>query len=586
MTSTATVNNQSTTENEAVNEQSFANSWNKLLAKYNSLNESSIFAAFSRAMWGMANQPQIQNARIKAISTLPAEYTKEELGAMLTAPADNEKGLRQVASILRYSNYSTFKVIKSYADILTYKHYYQPSYIDGDTAKNDKFKREMRLVDEIDKTLRPADLGHKAAMQCGTQEKVFYILRSSIDKVHNKVNYLFEQQLPTEWCKIIGYNNISDYTISFDMMYFMQPGTDYTQYGDLFEPYMDDFLQVVEQTEAGTKRNPKYVYATKNSYEVHPERFNAAAYGSPKMFMQNGRWLYYVSLPVNRVWTYEIDDSSPIAVPFTSGLFQTFLQQSDYEAVQYALITAPLIKIFTAEIPYFNEELGKEDAYKMSPSGRDLYQYFFANLMQMHNTGGVVLYSAPFQNFKSHDFTEAANANETSSSFLEYGMDKTGLQALIPVNENPHQGISEYSAKLESRFADRIYRTLERMLNQFCIDLGLKYKWQWHFFGSIYRDDQTRTDLQKALDKGDITAYLKLAALDDMTLLDKLSVAHVVKASGFLDMLEIPPTAYTQSAKGQTSTTGKKVDNPEGGAPKKTEVDVQETAREKLIAGE
>ena len=38
-----------------------------------------LFGAFSRASESYANQPQIQNARIKAISSLPVDYTKEEI---------------------------------------------------------------------------------------------------------------------------------------------------------------------------------------------------------------------------------------------------------------------------------------------------------------------------------------------------------------------------------------------------------------------------------------------------------------------------------------------------------------------------
>lgn len=569
--------------------------FSELLNNYASMGTESIYQAFARAGVGMENLAPVQNQRVKALNPLPADYTKSDLNEFLRSPQVSERVLRQITEGLKWTSYPLRKLIKSYADMLTYRYYVMPLYVEADASKSAEFMREWRLVDKLSKAFLVEKNGHKATAQALAQEKVFYILRSNVDKVHNRVNSLFFQQLPTDYCQIIGFNNITGYTISFDMMYFLQPGTDYTQYGTLFEPFIHDFSSVFETQPK--KPNPTYVYASApersteikigdNKATFYPDKVNKLGEGQPHVFMQNGRWCYYVSLPIDRVYTFEIDDSTVINASIFSGLLETFAQQADYEAAQLSLIVNPLIKIFTGEIPYRDEESASaEDKIKLSNGARAMFEAFFNNLMTATHTGGTAIYSAPFQNIKSHDFSDSANANEVSSSFLEYTTGQTGLSALIPTVSNPHAGQEEYSAKLERRFAERTYRTLENMFNRLLLSLNLKYEWEMVVFGDVYSEAQTRADAMKQIDKGDVTAWFILAALDNESVLDKVSMAHTVKASGWLELLQPPQTSYTQSGNATKAKTSEAATS-EGGAPTKTEAEVAETKQEKRTEGE
>lgn len=568
--------------------------FHQLAAKYSALPNDAIYSAFGRAGRAMANQASIQNQRVKTISPLPADYTKTELGEFLTAPQSSEKQLQQISQALRFTVYPYFKITKLYADILTYHHFTIPQYIKKEDAKTDAFWREFRLIDKIEKAIKIESFGHQVSGQAANLGKVFYILRHNIDRAHNKVNHAFYQQLPQEWCKIIGFNNVTKYTISFNLMYFLQPGTDWRQYGDLFAPYMDDFDAIFKDKEKSNKGNA-FVYASEvqdrtcdieignRRYCLHLDNVNSGGVGNPKMFMQNGRWAYDVTLPVDRVWTFEIDDTTPIVAPPMAGLMQSFTQQADFEAAQLSIVVNPLVKIFTGEIPYRNSGNGgtpEEDAYSLSLDGRALFEVYWNMLMANTNTGGTAFFTAPVQNIKSHDYAEAANANDISSSFNSYIMEKAGLTALIPANENPHQGISQYSAKLEAQFSTCIYRTLADMVNHLYDSLNLNFEWRFIMFGDIYSDATTRSDALKQISSGDIAARFVLAALDGQSILDKLSMSIAVKESGLLDYLIPPTTSYTQSAGGQSS------EPKQTGAPTKTEQEVEETKIEKQSGGE
>lgn len=546
-------------------------SYSDLLAKFNSIMSSyaglpteAVYNAFGRA-W--ANMAPLQNERVKAIGSLPADYSKTDLGEFLRSPQTSERPLRQVAEGLKWSVYSFYKLQKSYADILTYRHYAIPEYVTADELKSDTFKREYKLVNKIQKSFDIKSVGHKVAGEALANGKVFYVPRFRVDKSHNKVDFAFMQRLPQNWTIIEGFNNISGYTLSFNLMYFYQLGTDYRQFGDLFEPFMADFnAWVTADTQTAFKTKRKYVYASRNNAEFESET---------KAFMQNGRWMYWVSLPIDRVWTFEIDDTTPIVASPFAGLMQTFAQQADYEAAQLSLILNPLIKIFTGEIPYYKSSEAKEDdGYRLSIGGRALFEALFDNLMAKTNTAGVGFYTAPVENIKSHDFSESANANQISQSFLNYGMAKTGTQGIIPVTDRPTQGVAEISAKLEARFAQCIYGTLEKMLNYIIGSLNLQYDFRVHIFGDIYSEDMARSNALKQIDKGDITGWLILCALDDISLLDKVALGEVVKNSGLLELLQPPQLSYTQSSKSQPKSDT-------GGAPTKDTGAVEQTKIEK-----
>lgn len=542
--------------------------WDGLLAKFNKLAQSyaaylpidGIYSAFMRAGYGTANFAPIQNSRIKAISSLPADYTKEEIGDMLRRPYESEKPLRQTSEVLRWTAYPYFKVTKTYQDISTYRYYFKPKYIDEEIAGKEDFKREAILLDKLNKSLKPEAIAHKITGQSINEGKIFYYIRTDIDKVHNKVNYAFMQQLPSDWCQLIGFNNISGYTVSFNLMYFMQIGTDYRQFGDLFEPYMNDFWGIFEEIPSKVS-NKKFVYSSDDGRQFYPNisKVNKNAYGNPKAFVQDGVCMYYVSLPIDKIWTFEIDDTTTAVAPSLSGLMLTYSQQSDYEAAQLSLLLNPLIKIFTGEIPYRDDAgASPDDPYKLSPGGRIYFETLFAQLMAANNTGGTAFYSAPFENIKSHDFAESANANEISESFNRYGMEKAGLAGLIPVTDDVKASQVDASMKIESRFTTAtIYSQFERMMDNLYESLNLKYSWSFKMFGTIFTEKEIRENAQKALDIGDISALFTLSALDGQSWVDKLAMLYAIKGLKLLDKFQVPQTAYTQSKSIQKETAGR-----------------------------
>lgn len=526
----------------------------KLSEQYGGMPMNSLMSAFSRTTGAQyyRNDPYIQNRRVQAISSLPNEFSKNKVAEMLTSPLANERGLRQVEHALEYTAYPLFHTRKMYQDLLTYHSYIAPEFTEKDAAKNDDFWREWKLLEKLRRKLDPKTTAHKIAGQAVQEGKVFYYPRISVDKPHNKVDYAFMQQLPSDWTKIVGFNSVSKYTVAFNLFYFLRPGCFPEQFGNLFDPYLDTFSMVVDRAPKGVGK--KYVYAEKNTVDMG--RFRQIVQdnpqglaGEPEVYYQNGKWFYWVTLPVDKIFTFEIDDANTTAVSPLTGLFLSLLQIAQYEQIQLELVQNPLISLFTGEIPYKqkNDQTAIEDDYRLSDAGRRLFEYLWYQMLSDSNTSGIGWFTAPVQNIKMHQLAEAPSATKISSAGYGYTMAKAGLSALIPTSDEPRAGVANISLQIESKFAEQIYRCYERMMQSIFEGMNLKYSWRFECFGNIAEDANTLKAAKEGMTLGILPQTVIYLALHDMSVVDDLTLSHAISESGVLD-LRIPLVS-TYSAK-------------------------------------
>lgn len=562
---------------QVVNQQGGSSSYDEVVERLNTIMKNFGVGTTIESLYGGINNgltnPSMLNRAVKAVSSLPVDYTKEEIAKFLQNPYGNEKALRETSEILKWTAYPYSKVAKAYQDISTYHYCTTPLYLTKEIAKSEEYKREEKLLDKLNKTLKPDVQAHRIAGQAIMQGKAFYYLRTKVDKVHNHVNYAFMQQLPTDYCEIIGRNNQSGWTIAFNLMYFMQSGTDPLQYGELFKPYLDDFNDMFYSKGHGVS-DKTYINCKGKQLEFYPSNIKENAAGNPKIVKQAGEWAYMVVLPTDKCYAFEIDDATVAVASILSGLMLTYAQQSDREAMETSLLLNPLLMLFTGEIPYFNDNLTtKEDGIRLSIGARTMFEQLFSQLMSKNNASGTAFYSAPVNNIKSHTFPEVTKANEISSSYNRYAVEKSGLGSIIPLSD-PKAGQANLSALLESRYTNCIYRQFEVMMKNLYESLNLKYDWDFTMFGSIYTDDLLREHLEKRIANGDTSVYPYLAALDGQSMLDKISIMHSIKESGFIDLLTPPETSYTQTSggkegsgrpKNKTTTEGSEKTEDSGG---------------------
>lgn len=508
---------------------------------------STAFAGINAGRYGMAN-PYIQNRRVKQISSLPVNFTKDKVGEMLTAPYDNEQPLRQVSHILEYTAYPLFHIRKTYQNLLTYHSYVMPRMVSGEDTKKDDFLREWKLTEKLREEFKPKENAHQIVGQVGVEGKVFYYPRYSVDKSHNKVNYAFMQQLPSDWTKITGYNNVSKYTVAFNMMYFLQPGCVPEQFGELFLPYLYDFGSVVQKPE-GT--GTSVVFAQKTRIDMQKfQRIQAMGDmpGTPDVYYQNGRWYYWVYLPVDSVFPFEADDVSRTAISPFAGLFLNMIQLAQMEQIQLELIQNPLVSLLHGEIPYRDDKAASsEDQYKLSNAGRLLFEAIWYDMLQMNSTSGIGLYAAPFVNMKLESLSEAPSAMDIVKQGYSDTMSQAGMGAIIPLGDDPKAGTAQISLQIESKFMQTVYRDFERMMNAIIKKLNLKYEWKFVMFGDIAEDEKTLERCMKGMEHGILPDTILYNALLDRSMLDDMCLSDVVYNSGILDKRIPLVTSYNMA---------------------------------------
>lgn len=513
-----------------------------LSKKYGGMPVDQLVSAFTRTTAGrhMQNNPYIQNRRVKQISSLPADYSKDRVAEMLTSPDSNEQGLRQVAHGLEYTAYPLLHTRKVYQDLLSYHSYIAPQFGDAEDGKDPVFWREWKLLEQLRRTLDPKQTAHQITGQALQEGKVFYVPRVKADKGHNRVKHAFLQQLPSDWTKIVGFNNVSKYTVAFNLFYFLQPGTDPLQFGELFLPYLEDFQGIVAPPAQEPARGVVYASKTRVNLDAYDRRRREGMAGKPEVYYQNGRWFYWVTLPAGSVFPFEVDDATRTVVsPFT-GLFLSLIQLAQYEQVQLEIVQNPLISLVTGEIPYReSKDQTEADAYKLSDAGRRMFEALWYQMLAENNTSGIGFYMAPLENMTLHTLAEAPGATEISANGYEYTMAKAGLAGIIPTGSETRAGMAQISLEIESRFAQGIYGCYERMMKHLIDGLGLRYSWRFRMFGDLATDKQRREELRKDMTLGLLPATLEYLAMDDMSLLDDRCISGAILESGLLD-LRIP----------------------------------------------
>ena len=507
----------------------------------------SAFSGINSGRYGMAN-PYIQNRRVKQISSLPVNFTKDKVGEMLTKPYESEQPLRQVAHILEYTAYPLFHIRKVYQEMLTYHSYVMPKLVDSDDTKKDEFMREWKLLEKLREAFNPKETAHQIVGQVGVEGKVFYYPRYGVDKSHNKVNYAFMQQLPSDWTKITGYNSVSKYTVAFNMMYFLQPGCVPEQFGDLFTPYLYDFSSVVQKPKGV---GSTMVFAQKTRVDMQKfQRIQAQGDmpGKPDVYYQNGRWYYWVYLPADEVFTFEADDVSRTAISPFAGLFLNMIQLAQMEQIQLELIQNPLVSILHGEIPYRDEKTAtSDDQYRLSNAGRLFFEAVWYDMLQAANTSGIGLFMAPLQSMKLESLSEAPSAMDIVKQGYSDTMSQAGMGAIIPLGDDPKAGTAQISLQIESKFMQTVYRGYERMMNAIIKKLNLKYDWKFVMFGDISEDEKMLERCMKGMEHGILPDTIIYNALLDRSILDDICLSDAVYNSNILDKRMPLITSYSAS---------------------------------------
>lgn len=524
--------------------------------QYPSVPFETVFRSFMRAGgMGFLNMPDVQNNRVRVMNTRPANFTKDQIADMVQHPDQSEQALRAVSASLAWSTKTYDLILSTYPDMMQYYWYITAGWSEESATKDQKM-RDWKLGYKIAETMEIQAKAHEITGLCMKYGKVFFTPQISVDKSHNKVNWAFLQQLPTDWCKIVGWNNgPGRYTVEFNMMYFAEPGTDWRQFGNLFRPYIDDWESVVETKSKTVYNTSKPQKNGKSRINVEKCRKNGIQFraGHPEWELVGGEWMYWVTLPAEDVVVFEIDDRTPLAAPPTTGLMVSMTQIPNYEAAQLEIVLNPLTSVLTGSLETTDTKGLSPDAdpVRVSPTVRKMFEMLWYQMLEQNNTSGIGLFLAPADDLKLQTLSDTVSNTNITSTALSDQIVKAGLPAVIPTTNDPKVGVAQLSAAIHANYARTVYWGFERLMNWIFDNLGIRTPLRFHMFGNVFDRQKDLESARKGMTLGILHDTLRYDAMCGISPFEDFAVSELIEGSGVLD--KRIPLVSTYSAKQEKS---------------------------------
>lgn len=515
------------------------NRWDYLFDNYN---KDEVMKAIGYAY---TDSPYVQNQRVKRLAGLPVKPERDKLEKALINPMDNEQTIRHNSYSL-FSNYSILKLNNLYADMLTYRNYFYSRGVKESELKAKRYEKERkRILNWIEK-LQPERTFNKIALSVQREGKKAYYLRDSQNEKKG-FDYVYLQELPSDYVKIVGWNTASGFTVSFDFTYFWQAGTSTEQFPPIFEDFFQELNMVIPKNNPNKLINPK----------------SLPAGGDVQIYKTGNSWHYWKTLPADECFVFSQDESLAWWVPNTAGLFLQAQDLQDYNYLQQQLLQLPLSSVIMGTMPMNKDKEGTSstDNYSLSTGAFS----FFTEIFNSVAPSGTKLFITPATDYKFFNFDQnTVNNTDIVSNALQQFNSMAGVGGLMVTNDKPNVSQTKTQQLVESAYISKMYHQFENCVNLWWENkLDLRYTWKFVIKGSIFTDLETFPRTEKAITIGQnymIPEYLSYFGLyiDDIQ-----GLQNEVNSTGIYDKMKNLQSAFNSTSEdlGRPSKDIKDIDS-------------------------
>lgn len=513
--------------------------WNKTFNNMAQLNGSTGIGTVA-TQWNKLN-PFLQNQRIKNLYTNARTYDKVNITEFLQNPGSHESELRSIAWANSSSQQIYYNILRRAGDIPNYNYFTIPELLESDEKyKEEDFNTEDGLVQDWLELFNIPNTFKTIGLEVKREGKSSYLLRNKFNGTgkNRKPCFCTLQKLPTDWIKITGKGQLG-YTVSFDMMYFMDIANSPKDFGEFFE------LAWEQMTTTGVVEiNPKT-----SQYELN---FNTAKsfvfnykdvyYSSSIEVLRRGRqnnYLFWLRLPYDLCYTFGSDNSQPWVAPDTMGLMLKLQELTDYGQLAGLIASTPLTAVLTGEIETIpNPRAGKNESV-YTP---EVLQGYMTQFNQATSTN-VEAWLWPAKNIKLQQLSTDVNSSEVLSEATQNFIESAGEGGLTICTDKPN--VAQVTVAKQLAAAQQKYVTLqfENVMN-FILQhkLGLKYKWKIRIWGDIFNNENDKKYLKEIVANGNIALLPKLMSAEGISMRDTKAITSYIESLGFYNKF----MTYTQ----------------------------------------
>lgn len=485
--------------------------------------------------------PFLQNQRLKELYSQPCNFDKVNINDFLSNPGANEGNLRSLAWSQSGLQQIYYNILRRAADIPLYKYFVTPPFLSASEYKSEKFKDEDALLQDWLSVFNVPTTFKTIALQVKREGKQTYLLRNKFNGEYGRNKrtvFATLQKLPTDWIKITGIGQ-RGYTVSFNMMYFMNVANSVSDYGDFFIQAWRDLTEkgVVCLDDDSGQYNLVVDKAVNYSFTYKNQKYNSiletemVSQGSKKRNnAQLVSYMFWLRLPDDICFTFASDNSTPWVVPDTIGLLQKLQELSDYGKLAGLIASTPLTAVLTGEIETINTARAGKNESVFSPEVIQGYQ----DLFNAATSTNVEAWMWPARNIKLQQLNADVNSSDIVTKATQNFITNSGEGGLTVTTDKPNVSQVKTAQLLAASQQNYVTLQFERALN-FIIQhkLGFEYDWTVHLWGDVFSFEGEKKYLKELVAGGASFLLPKLASAEGISLRDTKATMEYLKSLDF-----------------------------------------------------
>jgi hypothetical protein len=455
--------------------------------------------------------PMLVNQRLQDVTLNPSAATEALLTTAMTSPKENESNLQKFSDSFELTSMVYKRLISYLANMLSFDITYT-STAEKDDYLSPKYKKDLKTIEsflekfEYKKELRIVIremLRHDAYFGC----------------MRDTGNKIILQELPSEYCKITGRWE-GGFLFSFNMYWFLQPGTDIDMYPSFF------------------KKKYKEIWGDSNKTRTYDPALPPEARG-------RSSWIYWIDIPSDLGVCFKLTPELATRLPYFTPLFNDLVLQPLVRSLQKNINMAAASKMIFGEVPMLNKEAKAtvKDSMAISP---DLLGKFMG-LVKSAISEAVKVAAAPLQNIKGISFD---GDNEMYDKYLRTALASSGINTNLIFSSNikPNAIETQLSLNVDEQMMTVLYEQFNSFMDYFINKFTKTYKFYFEFEGTdFFLNRDARFDrAMDLLDKG-IVMPQKIAAALGMKPAQFRKHMEESDAMKFVELLRNP--SYLQQIK-------------------------------------
>lgn len=483
--------------------------------------------------WNKLN-PFLQNQRIKDIYSRAKKFNKVNIAEFLESPGNHEHELRSLAWANSSSQSIYYNILRRSCDIPNFHYFIVPDLLseEGAYSKED-FEQEDALVQNWFETFGVPGTLKTISMEVKREGKSSYLLRNKFTGTgkNKKTAFCTFQKMPTDWVKITG-RGLLGFTISFDMMYFLNIANSPSDFGEFIEAAWADMVETgVVIKGAG---DSKYTFNLEKAFS-YAFKYKDETYPSTIEIIKKGRqenYMFWLRMPFDICYTFGSDNSQPWVAPDTMGLMLKLQELTDYGQLAGLIASTPLTAVLTGEIETISQPRAGKNESVFSPEVLRGYMDQFNSATSTN----VEAWLFPAKNLKLQQLSADVNSSDIVNNATRNFITSAGEGGLTITTDKPN--VAQVTVAKQLAASQQRYVTLqfERVFN-FILQhkLGLKYQWKIRIWGDIFNNDNDKKYLKEIVANGNIALLPKLMSAEGISMRDTKAITEYIKTLGFYE---------------------------------------------------